>query len=86
MPCPYGLDIPAHFAFRNNILTMKDYPSAKEVLDEYNKAIPEPLRRAEHCTGCDRCVSHCPQSINISKEIAKIDEWIDGLIDKEIAK
>lgn len=86
MPCPYGLDIPAHFAFRNNILTMKDYPSAKEVLDEYNKAIPEPLRRAEHCTGCDRCISHCPQSINISKEIAKIDEWIDGLIDKEIAK
>jgi predicted aldo/keto reductase-like oxidoreductase len=65
---------------------MKNYPSAKDVLAQYQTAIPDPMRRAEHCTGCDRCISHCPQSINISKEIANIDEWIDGLIDKEIAE
>jgi predicted aldo/keto reductase-like oxidoreductase len=86
MPCPYGLDIPAHFAFRNEILTVKDYPPPGEVLARYRAAIPEPMRRAEHCTGCDRCAGHCPQSINISKEIAKIDEWIDGLVDREIAE
>lgn len=86
MPCPYGLDIPAHFSFRNDILTQEKYPSPKEVLERYRKAVPDPMRRAEHCIGCDRCVTHCPQSISIPKEMAKIDEWIDGLIDKELAK
>ena len=36
----------------------------------------EQLRRAEHCTGCARCNSHCPQQIDIPKEIANIDAWI----------
>ena len=72
MPCPYGLDIPGILTFRNETRL-----SAKEILAAYKKAIPEPLRRAEHCTGCGRCNSHCPQSIDIPKEIAKIDAWID---------
>ena len=36
-------------------------------------------RRAEHCTGCGRCSPHCPQQIDIAKEIAAIDERIDAL-------
>ena len=52
----------------------------------YEKAVPEKLRRAERCTGCDRCKSHCPQNIDISNELAAIDKWVDGLIDEEIAK
>ena len=79
MPCPYGLDIPAIFAFRNRVLSAKEPPSAREVLRCYAEAVPEPLRRAEHCTGCDRCRSHCPQTIDIPGEIAKIDRWIDSL-------
>lgn len=79
MPCPYGLDIPAILSFRNRMLTKKEMPSAKEILALYAQAIPEPLRRAEHCTGCGRCSPHCPQQLDIPSEIAAIDEWIEEL-------
>ena len=61
-------------------------PSAKEVLKAYAKVVPEELRRADHCTGCGRCTPHCPQSIDIPREIAAIDEWIDALKDQEVVK
>ena len=86
MPCPYGLDIPELFQFRNDILSAKVKPSDADVLRRYKEMIPEPLRRAEHCTGCGICYSHCPQRINIPKEIAVIDEWIDGVVDREVFK
>ena len=86
MPCPYGLDIVSLLQFRNSVLTAKTMPSAKEVLKAYAKAVPEELRRADHCTGCGRCTSHCPQSIDIPREIAAIDEWIDALKDQEVVK
>ena len=86
MPCPYGLDIVSLLQFRNSVLTAKTMPSAKEVLKAYAKAVPEELRRAAHCTGCGRCTPHCPQSIDIPREIAAIDEWIDELKNQEVAK
>lgn len=86
MPCPYGLDIVSLLQFRNSVLTAKTMPSAKEVLKAYAKAVPEELRRADHCTGCGRCTPHCPQSIDIPREIAAIDEWIDALKDQEVVK
>lgn len=79
MPCPYGLDIPALLAFRNDYLTKDEGRKAKEILRAYAKAIPEELRRADHCTGCGRCTGHCPQSINIPREIGAIDAVIDVL-------
>ena len=79
MPCPYGLDIPALLAFRNDYLTKDEGRTAKEILRAYAKAIPEELRRADHCTGCGRCTGHCPQSINIPREIGAIDAVIDVL-------
>ena len=83
MPCPYGLDIPAIFFFHNDMFTAKTFPSGRDVLRLYGKAVPEELRRADHCTGCGRCSSHCPQSIDIPKELAAIDEWIDSLKNEE---
>ena len=79
MPCPYGLDIPAILDFRNRILSSKRTMSPRAILKLYEEMIPEPLRRADHCTGCGRCTSHCPQSIAIPNDIAAIDQWIDDL-------
>ena len=83
MPCPYGLDIPTILTFRNEVLSAKTAPSAREVLKAYAKAVPDELRRADHCTGCGRCFMHCPQTIDIPKELAVIDEWIDSLKNEE---
>ena len=86
MPCPYGLDIPAILTFRNSFLTAETMPSAREALKAYAKAVPEELRRADHCTGCGRCRPHCPQTIDIPKELAAIDAWIDTLKNEEAAR
>ena len=52
----------------------------------YSRAVPEELRRADHCTGCGRCVPHCPQMIDIPGELAVVDEWIDGLRNMEAGR
>ena len=79
MPCPYGLDIPALLAFRNQFLTKDEGRNARALLKAYERAIPEELRRADHCTGCGRCAPHCPQQIDIPKEIAAIDAVMDHI-------
>lgn len=79
MPCPYGLDIPAILTFRNEVLTSKNRLSDRQVIDLYRKTVPEPMRRAEHCTGCGRCNPHCPQMLDIPREIAEISAWIDEI-------
>ncbi len=79
MPCPYGLDIPTILTFRNAHLAGDGPRDARKILREYAKAVPEELRRADHCTGCGRCNPHCPQQIDIPKEIATIDAAIDVL-------
>ena len=79
MPCPYGLDIPSILTFRNQYLTKDEGRKPREILKQYEKTIPEELRRADHCTGCGRCSPHCPQQIDIPKEIASIDAVMDVL-------
>ncbi|MGN0852290.1 MAG: aldo/keto reductase [Kiritimatiellia bacterium] len=88
MPCPYGLDIPAIFALWNAAQAegwIPDDPgdsayaaNRRRFLVAYERALP-PLRRAERCTGCGRCVPHCPQSIEISGWIRKIDAFVEKL-------
>ena len=84
MPCPYGLDIPQLFTFKNAVLTARESMPTKQILKLYRTMVPEELRRADHCTGCGRCQSHCPQSIDIPKEIAAIDAWVDSLKDEVV--
>lgn len=86
MPCPYGLDIPGLIAFRNEYLTRAGDRSPAEILAAYARAVPEPLRRADHCTGCGICRAHCPQMIPIPEEIAAIDRAVDALKDMEVRK
>ena len=88
MPCPYGIDIPGVFENWNSACTddrLPDNPSSpkyasdrRRFLADYDRAIPD-LRQAEHCIGCSRCVSHCPQRIDIPGKMADIDaqvaEW-----------
>lgn len=37
------------------------------------------MRKARHCTGCDQCTPHCPQSINIPKKLREIDSFVEKL-------
>ena len=46
----------------------------------YDRSVPR-LRQANHCIGCGQCVEHCPQRIDIPKEMRKIDEFVESMKD-----
>ena len=88
MPCPYGLDIPAIFVHYNKCIKEgnlirsnndSDYARARKAfLVGYDYSVPK-LRQASHCIGCGQCVGHCPQRIDIPKELEKIDRFVEQL-------
>jgi predicted aldo/keto reductase-like oxidoreductase len=39
----------------------------------------EKERQADHCVGCKQCNPHCPQRIDIPREIRRIDKYIEDL-------
>ena len=88
MPCPYGIDIPAILLHYNKCINEGNVPASSQdenyrkarraFLIGYDRSVPK-LRQANHCIGCGQCVSHCPQSINIPKELHRIDRFVEDL-------
>lgn len=88
MPCPYGIDIPAILLHYNKCVNEGNLPTSKDnvtyresrraFLIGYDRSVPR-LRQASHCIGCEQCVSHCPQSIDIPEELHRIDQYIEQL-------
>ena len=88
MPCPYGLDIPGILQHFNKCinegrmpLTSQDptYREARRAfLIGYDRSVPK-LRQADHCTGCNKCTQHCPQNINIPRQMKRIDRFVEDL-------
>ena len=89
MPCPFGLNIPVVFDYYNKCVTegkmpagnteAREYQEArKRFLIGYDRSIPS-LRQASHCIGCQQCVEHCPQKIDIPTELHRIDDFVEQL-------
>ena len=88
MPCPYGIDIPAVLLHYNKCVNEGNIPQDRQdenyrqarraFLIGYDRSVPR-LRQASHCIGCGQCVSHCPQFIDIPKELHRIDAFVERL-------
>ncbi len=88
MPCPYGLDIPAILLHFNKCINEGNMPSSSQdenyrrarriFLVGYDRSVPR-LRQADHCIGCRKCVAHCPQNINIPRQMRRIDNFVEDL-------
>lgn len=88
MPCPYGIDIPSLFRHYNRCVCESNYPQSSQdenyisarraFLIGYDRSVPK-LRQASHCIGCNQCAVHCPQAIDIPKELARIDDYVEKL-------
>lgn len=75
-PCPKGVDIPGIFAIYNRWYG-EDKSGARK---EYLKCTT--LRRnataASNCIGCGKCERHCPQGIEIRKELQNARKALEG--------
>ncbi len=88
MPCPYGLDIPGILLHYNKCVNLGNVPESQQAenyrrarrafLVGYDRSVPR-LRQANHCIGCGRCVEHCPQRIDIPRELRRIDGFVEKL-------
>ncbi|MCI5802056.1 MAG: aldo/keto reductase [Oscillospiraceae bacterium] len=73
MDCPSGVDIPLMFKLYNRYAVTKDK-------GDYQKALAEVPQSAQmqSCVACGVCMGHCPQSIRIPDELARIRELADS--------
>ncbi len=89
MPCPYGIDIPGVLSHYNRCIKEGNLPNKgsqdpdyrrarRAFLIGYDRSVPR-LRQASHCIGCGQCVEHCPQGIDIPKEMQRIDKFVEEL-------
>ena len=88
MPCPYGIDIPGVLTHYNKCIAEgnltrdrrdPDYARARRAfLVGYDRSVPR-LRQADHCIGCGQCVEHCPQRIDIPKEMQRVNNYVEAL-------
>lgn len=83
MPCPKGVDIPGTFAIYN-----KRYTDGKsKALQEYMlcTVLRKNSTSASNCVRCGKCEQHCPQHIEIRKELGNAKKALEGPVYK-IAK
>ena len=87
MPCPFGVNIPANFAYYNEAVREKiiplPAPDAADLLlrrqqfaEGFKKALPDAKTWAHSCQDCEECLSKCPQQIRIPNQMARIVETL----------
>ena len=67
MPCPMGVDIPVTFRCYNEIYSETKSGARKEYLQ--CTAFRQNQSSASQCIQCGKCETHCPQHIEIRKEL-----------------
>lgn len=67
MPCPKGVDIPGTFRCYNAMYSEGKRSGRQDYLQ--CTAFRKDTSSASQCIGCGKCESHCPQHIEIRKEL-----------------
>ena len=76
MPCPKNVDIPGTFSAYNRRYS----EGKKEAMIEYFMctAIRKESSAASNCIECGKCEQHCPQHIEIRKELKNAKKELEG--------
>ncbi len=84
MPCPAGVNIPACFEQLNN----KSYfglMSAKMMyIMQTGGLMAEKTTKASQCIDCGKCEKHCPQHIEIRKDLKQVSKELEAFYDPAI--
>ena len=76
MPCPKGVDIPGTFAAYNRRYSEGKFAGLKEHF--MCSAARQESTAAYQCVGCGKCESHCPQHIDIRKQLKNASKELEG--------
>ena len=76
MPCPKNVDIPGTFAAYNRRYT----DGRRAAIIEYVMctALRKDSSAASNCIECGKCETHCPQHIDIRKELKNARKELEG--------
>lgn len=82
MPCPKGVDIPTSFASYNTMF-IAGKMRAHQVYMQNIDALNTDAHYAGNCIECGKCEQHCPQGIEIRKELRTVKKvlepwWFNG--------
>ena len=76
MPCPKGVDIPGTFAAYNRRYQEGKFGALKEYA--MCTAARKNSSAASNCVGCGKCEKHCPQGIQIRKQLKAAQKELEG--------
>ncbi len=84
MPCPAGVDIPGTFSAYNLCYS----ESKSSGVFEYMKctAVRKESSAASNCIECGKCEKHCPQGIEIRKELKNAQKTLETPLYKFVRK
>ena len=77
MPCPKGVDIPGTFRCYNAMYSEGKKSGRRDYLQ--CTAFRKDTSSASQCIGCGKCESHCPQHIEIRKELKNAAAELENL-------
>jgi predicted aldo/keto reductase-like oxidoreductase len=84
MPCPKGVDIPGTFAIYNRWYGEDKAGAFKEYLK--CTTFRKNSTAASNCIGCGKCEKHCPQGIEIRKNLKEAQKALETPIYKICSK
>lgn len=87
MPCPYGVNIPANFAYYNKCINEDSLPPVDTAASDFKKknkkfikgfhAAVKDNELATKCMDCKECVPKCPQRIRIPQQMTRLTELLE---------
>lgn len=84
MPCPKGVDIPGTFAAYNRRYCDSKFYGFVDYL--ICTALRKDSTAASNCVNCGKCESHCPQHIEIRKELKNAAKDMENPLYKVVRK
>lgn len=85
MPCPHGVNIPGCFASYNEKYLLEDKMYKIKYAQTLGAMSSTPAY-ASQCKECGKCELHCPQKIQIRKELKNVSMEMEGIMFKTVVK
>lgn len=85
MPCPHGVNIPGCFSSYNDKYLLDDKSYKWKYIQTLGGLSATPAF-ASQCQECGKCEIHCPQKIQIRKQLKTVSREIEGVLFKPTIK